>query len=65
MDEKPKFKRKLKSANNLRKKKKKLQIEEMPEMLEFKNKANEGKMSKEETIDNLRKMMDVLKKRKV
>ncbi len=56
-----KHKQKLKSTNRLKKKTKKPSMEEMPELVEFKEKAKDGKLSKEETIEHLRNMMDNLK----
>ncbi len=60
--DKPKPKRKLQSANRLRKKEKKLTMEEMPEMVEFKKLVDKGDMSKEEKVEHLKKMMDSFKK---
>ena len=62
MKDNPKLKRKIQSANRLPKKKKKPTLEEMPEMVEFKEKVKEGKLSKEENVEYLRKMMDVVGK---
>ncbi len=63
-NDKPKPKRKIQSANRLRKKDKKPTIEEMPEMVEFKKLVDECKMSKEEKVDYLKKMMNSFKGKK-
>ncbi len=65
MEDKPKPKRKLQSGNLLRKKVKKPGIEDMPELIEFKKKADKGALSKEETVDYLRNLMDKMKKENI
>ncbi len=60
----PKPKRKIQAANRLRKKEKKLVIEEMPEMVGFKKLVDKGDLSKEEKVEYLKKMMETVKGKK-
>lgn len=61
MEHKPE--RKIQSANLLRKKDKKPSMEDMPELVQFKKMKENGNLSKDETIDYLKKMIDVVKDR--